>query len=256
MDEIDKKIIYYLFKNGRMSYRSIAEILNLTPPSVIYRLKKLEEEEIFKGFYLFVNPNFYGRYYSFVAFKNIRDFEEDYIFLKFKCVEWLNVYGISGQSIQEIEDRVINMSKILGELTMKYFPNQTPTQPKEIDQKIIGILKENPRYTSSEISKLLGIESKIIAKRLEILRKRGYFAVIPKIDIPKSNIILFSIFSSRVQDIKPILDDCRIMEITDNQAGIQVCFADNINTVRKYVFSVRRVDPAADVMIIYDYYVS
>lgn len=255
MDEIDKKIIFYLFKDGRISFRSIAEMLNLTPPSVIYRLKKLEEEEILKGFYLFVNPNFYGKYYSFAAFKNIRDFEENYIFLKFKCVEWLNVYGIYGDSIQDIEDKIIQMKKSLGENTMKYVPNQNPTQPKELDEKIIGTLKENPRYTSAEISEILGIESKIVSKRLEILRKRGYFAVIPRIDIPKSNTMLFSIFSTKVQDIKPILDDCRIMEITDNQAGIQVCFASNVDMVRKYIFSARRKDPDADVMIIYDYYV-
>lgn len=256
MDEIDKKILFYLFKDARASYRSIAETLNLTPPSVIYRLKKLEEEEIFKGFYLLINPNFYGKYYSFVAFKNIRDFDDKFVFLKFKCVEWLNVYGIYGNSIVDLEDKISSMSKQLGDSVMKYTPSQNPVQPKELDQKIIAVLKENPRYTSSEISKILGIESKIVQKRLEILRKRGYFVVIPKIDIPKSNIFLFSIFSERVPDIRHILDYCRVLEITDERAGIQVCFADGLNTVRNYVNSVRKIDPKADVMIIYDYYIS
>ncbi|AWR97878.1 winged helix-turn-helix transcriptional regulator [Acidianus sulfidivorans JP7] len=256
MDDIDKKILFYLFKDGRISFRNIASLLNLTPPSVIYRIKKLEEDEILKGYALFVNPNFYNKYYSFVAFKNIKDLDKNYVFLKFKCVEWLNVYGIFGNSISEIEDKISDMREYLGEYTMKYIPNQNLVQPKEIDQKIISILKENPRYTSGDISKILGIESKHVSKRLEILKKRGYFTVLPIIDIPKSNVSLFSIFSKRVDKIKNILEQCKIMEIVDGNSGIQVCFSENINTVRKYVMSVRDVDPEADVMIIYDYYLS
>ncbi|ARM77188.1 winged helix-turn-helix transcriptional regulator [Acidianus manzaensis] len=256
MDDIDKEILFYLFKDGRISFRSIAELLNLTPPSVIYRLKKLEEEEILKGYAIFVNPNFYGKYYSFVAFKNIRDFEENYIFLKFKCVEWLNVYGITGNSIDEINIKINNMEETLGLPTMKYTPNQNPIQPKELDEKIIGVLKENPRYTSAEISKILGIESKIISKRLDIMKKRGYFTVLPVVDIPKSNSVLFSIFSNKVNSIKNILDSCRIMEIIDGNTGIQVCFGKSIDVVRKYINSVRNLDSEADVMIIYDYYIN
>ncbi|MEM4046991.1 MAG: winged helix-turn-helix transcriptional regulator, partial [Metallosphaera sp.] len=104
MDEVDKKILYLLFRDGRISQRRIAEELNITPPTLNYRFKKLEEEGILKGFVTFINPSYLSQYYGFLAFVNYTDYDSDWIFLKFKCVEWLNVYGILGKSMRDLED--------------------------------------------------------------------------------------------------------------------------------------------------------
>ncbi|MEM4885031.1 MAG: winged helix-turn-helix domain-containing protein, partial [Saccharolobus sp.] len=39
MDIIDKRILFYLLKDGRISQRRIASLLNLTPASLNYRFK-------------------------------------------------------------------------------------------------------------------------------------------------------------------------------------------------------------------------
>ncbi|MFP3260384.1 MAG: winged helix-turn-helix domain-containing protein [Sulfolobus sp.] len=47
MDEIDKQILLYIFKNPDISQRDIAKELCLSPPSLNYRIKKLQEEVYF-----------------------------------------------------------------------------------------------------------------------------------------------------------------------------------------------------------------
>ncbi|BDC17168.1 winged helix-turn-helix transcriptional regulator [Acidianus sp. HS-5] len=253
MDEIDKKILLYLYRDGRTSIHNLASLLNLTPPTVLYRLKNLEKEEILEGFQLLINPNFYGKYYSFIAFKNLIDMDDKWIFLKFKCVEWLNVYGIAGESNLQIEDRISFMRKNLGEPEMQYTPVQQPLQPKELDMKIVRALQEDPRASTSEISEKIGLDSKIIIKRLKIMKNKGYISVIPRVNIPKSGISVFSMFSKRIPLIRDTLSSCRVLEIVDkNNVGIEVCLTENIENVRNYVRAVREKDAEADVMIIYD----
>ena len=77
MDIIDKRILFYLLKDGRISQRRIASLLNLTPASLNYRFKKLIDSGILKGFKLYINPNFQGKYQIFIAYKNYNDINAD-----------------------------------------------------------------------------------------------------------------------------------------------------------------------------------
>ncbi|NON63065.1 winged helix-turn-helix transcriptional regulator [Acidianus sp. RZ1] len=253
MDEVDRKMLFYLFRDGRMSQRRIASLLGLTPPTVLYRLKKIMDEDILQGFALFINPNFYNNYFSFVAFKNYYDMSKDWIFLKFKCIEWLNVYGIRGRTVNEIEDRISLMTKTLGEPAMVYKPNQQPIAPKLIDIKIINQLIKDPRKNSGDVARDTGINSKVVIKRLRLLKKRGYFVTFPRVNIPKSGIVMFSIFSKKVKEVGKILENCKVIEISDNEAGINICLVGSMDEAKDYVKISRNIDKDADVMIIYDY---
>jgi len=255
MDEIDKKILYYLLKDGRVSQRSISESLGLTPPTLVYRFKKMREDGVLYGFSVLVNPNFYGKYYGFGAFKNIKDFSADWIFFKLKCFEWLNVYGIEGNSIEDIKDKISYMSKDLGEIQMTYVPEQEIITPNQFDVKILSKLLEDPRAQPSDIAESLNLSSKLVSKRLKIMEKKGYIKVLPVINVPKSGSVIFSMFSMRIKDIRNILNECRFMEITDMRAGIQICFAGSMEEAKKYINAVRAVDKQADVMLIYDYFI-
>ncbi|ABP94972.1 transcriptional regulator, AsnC family [Metallosphaera sedula] len=256
MDEIDKKIMYLLFRDGRVSQRSLAEELDVTPPTLNYRFKKLEEDGILKGFTLFVNPSFMSRYYGFVAFINQRDFDSDWIFLKFKCVEWLNVYGVMGKSLRDLDEKIEVMSKTLGETRLKYIPEQSPEELKPLDASVLSALSKNPRASESEIAQELGIPSKTVSKRLKIMSKKGVFSVLPILDIPKSGLIMFSMFSRNLKKITGVLESCTIYRITDGRAGINVCLVENMLQTRNYVNAARLQDPDSDVMIIYEYHVN
>ena len=257
MDELEKKILIYLFRDPFLSQRNIAKELGLTPPSLTYRIKKLQDEGVFQGYTVLVNPNFYGKYYGFVAFKNYYDYIGEGIFFKFKCLEWLNVYGVEGSSIPEIEDKIEGMKKILGDYSLKYFPKQEIIESKPYDLQIVKYLVRNPRAQPAEIAQETGLTQKLVEKRTKILLEKGIVKLIPIIDLKKTDVVMFSIFTRRVAETRKILDSCKILEINDGQAGIIGCITDRIENVRKYVEAVRNVaDREADVMVIYDYQIN
>jgi Lrp/AsnC family leucine-responsive transcriptional regulator len=49
-DKIDKQIIDLLSKNSRLSVREISKIINVSPPTVSRRIRKLEEKNVIKGY--------------------------------------------------------------------------------------------------------------------------------------------------------------------------------------------------------------
>ena len=61
IDEIDKKILEMLQKDGRMSYSKIARILGLSEATIHLRVKKLREKGILKGFIAVVDPEKVGK---------------------------------------------------------------------------------------------------------------------------------------------------------------------------------------------------
>ena len=257
MDEIEKKILLYLFRDPFLSQRNIAKELGLTPPSLTYRIRKLQEDGVFKGYTVLVNPNFYGKYFGFVAFKNYYDYIGEGIFFKFKCLEWLNVYGVEGSSLPEIEDKIDGMKKVLGEYSLKYFPKQELITPKPYDLQIVKYFVRNPRAQSSEIAQETGLAQKLVDKRLKLLLEKGIIKLVPIIDLKRTDVVMFSMFTKRVAETRKVMESCKVLEINDGEAGIIACITDNIESVRKYVEAVRTVaDKEADVMVIYDYQIN
>lgn len=55
MDDIDRKILQCLQKDGRMSLKRIAETVPMTPPAIAERIRKLEESGIITGYTAIVN---------------------------------------------------------------------------------------------------------------------------------------------------------------------------------------------------------
>jgi DNA-binding Lrp family transcriptional regulator len=49
-DEIDIKILGLISKNSRLSVREISKIINISPPTVSRRIRKLEEKGVIKGY--------------------------------------------------------------------------------------------------------------------------------------------------------------------------------------------------------------
>ncbi|MBB5254807.1 winged helix-turn-helix transcriptional regulator [Sulfurisphaera ohwakuensis] len=253
MDLIDKRILFYFLRDGRISQRQIASLLGLTPASLNYRFKKLMDDGILKGFKLYINPNFYGKIQIYIAFKNYNDLDGEFISFKLKCLEWLNVYGVQAKDNIELKDRLSYMAKQLGDPVLSYFPLQSLFKPSNLDIKIVEELKKDPRIQPVDIAEKLGVNSKIVEKHIRYLRHRGLILVVPEIELGKTDIVIFSMFSNKIEDISIVLQDCKIWQFTDGYAGITVCYADNMERARKYISAAREVDKDADVMIIYDY---
>lgn len=253
MDAIDKRILFYFLRDGRIPQRQVATLLGITPPSMNYRIKKLIESGVLRGFRLHVNPNFYGKIQVYVAFKNHNDMDGEFVSFKLKCLEWLNVYGVQAKDTADLKDRLSYMTKELGDPVMSYFPLQSVFRPSSLDVKIVEELRKDPRMTAAEVAENLGISSKIVEKHIRYLRHRGLIMVVPEIDLGKADIVIFSMFSNKIDEIMTVLQDCKVWQFTDGYAGITVCYADNMERAKKYISAARDVDKEADVMIVYDY---
>ena len=65
MDQTDKRIVFNLLKNGRVSQRQIASDLGISAQVLNYRMNKLIEDGIIKNFFLHVNQRIYGKMEEF-----------------------------------------------------------------------------------------------------------------------------------------------------------------------------------------------
>lgn len=61
MDNTDAKILTILQQDGRISMRKLASMINMSAPSTIERVKKLEESGAILGYKAVVNPEKLGR---------------------------------------------------------------------------------------------------------------------------------------------------------------------------------------------------
>jgi len=252
MDAIDKKIILALFKDGRISQRKIAEEVGLSATSLNYRFNKLLEEKIIKSFSLYINPNFYGKYVGRVSFRNVRDMDADFINVKVKCLEETNFYEFEGSSIEDLKDKLSYMSKVLGEPKMIYIPDQKPQKPSGVDIEIVKTLIKNPRMDVGEISKEINIPSKSILRRLNALINKNYIRIIPIVDLGKSGIVVFAIYSQAISKLE-FLRKCEFLRFVDNDRGLVVCATDDIKEAESYIKEVRQLDPSSQVMTAIDY---
>lgn len=55
LDEIDLKILRQVLKDARMSYRKIADEIDVSPPTVLSRVQKLEKDKIIKSYSAILN---------------------------------------------------------------------------------------------------------------------------------------------------------------------------------------------------------
>lgn len=60
MDEIDVKILSELQSDSRLSIRELSKRINLSPPSVAERVRKLEDKGIIEGYTIKVNRKLMG----------------------------------------------------------------------------------------------------------------------------------------------------------------------------------------------------
>ena len=70
MDKIDKKIVFELQKNGRLSNFEIAEKVGLSPSPCLRRIKNLEKKKIISGYTAIVDEELFG--YPVTAFVSVR----------------------------------------------------------------------------------------------------------------------------------------------------------------------------------------
>ncbi|BCS93011.1 winged helix-turn-helix transcriptional regulator [Metallosphaera javensis (ex Sakai et al. 2022)] len=252
MDDVNKKIILYLMRDYRYSQRKIAKELNISPPAVNYRVERMTKDLIIKRVALYVNPNFYGKYHGYVAFPNTRDWDGEYVF-KVKCIEHVNVYEIEAESREGLKTKINEMSSKLGEPTMVYIPEQTPYNPSTFDLRLLSVLKENPTMTPVELSERLKVSSKTVRRHLRYLYKKEFIRLVPIVDLDKSGVIMYAVFTKKVEIAKKFFQSTLFREVSDKEAGVFVNIGNSIQEVWDKVSKFREFDSEADLMIAQSY---
>lgn len=69
LDAVDRKLLRLLQEDGRMSYRALAEAVDLSAPSVHARVQRLEKEGFIRGYHAHIDPDRIG--HSLTAFVSI-----------------------------------------------------------------------------------------------------------------------------------------------------------------------------------------
>ncbi|MEM2876179.1 MAG: Lrp/AsnC family transcriptional regulator [Candidatus Bathyarchaeia archaeon] len=77
IDEVDRKILEKLLVNSRESYRKIAEEIGVSEATVFFRVKKLVERGVIKGFTVELSPEHVGK--GLTAFILIKAEPQKYI---------------------------------------------------------------------------------------------------------------------------------------------------------------------------------
>ena len=83
MDHLDKKIVFELQKNGRLSNFEIAEKVGLSPSPCLRRIKNLEKKKVISGYTAIVDEELFG--YPVTAFVSVRlENQTDWTLKKFE----------------------------------------------------------------------------------------------------------------------------------------------------------------------------
>jgi Lrp/AsnC family leucine-responsive transcriptional regulator len=103
LDNIDSKILNMLLENGRVSYTDMAKAVDMKPPSVIDRIKKLETEGVIKGYRAILDYQKLG--YDLNAFIGVVIDNPD------------NIESLEA-NCRSIDDGIIGCYHVTGEFTM------------------------------------------------------------------------------------------------------------------------------------------
>lgn len=254
MDEIDSKILFELLKDGRASQRQIAEDIGISAQVLNYRLNRLIEDGVIRKFFLHVNPSVTGQMEEFAAFKSEKHYDGN-VSVKLNCLEEITLYGFIGENREELSREIGKAAAVLGPPVMRYLPPQAPlsAKPRELDMKILDLLKKDPRMSVSNIASDLGEPFPAIRRRLKFMKENRIFSVITQINLSAGSPVLYSIFSKSLDQFPQSFYSESVFTIRDSNSGFSLLFANTLKEARATVTMVREKDPSAEVMVLYDY---
>lgn len=113
LDEIDVMILSELEKNSRLSIRELSKRINLSPPSVTERVKRLEDNGVIEGYTISINKRKLGLSIDCIIKVTMRngEYEKFKNFIKnYSLSEWC--YRIAGDGCFLVKLSVKDLSEI------------------------------------------------------------------------------------------------------------------------------------------------
>jgi DNA-binding Lrp family transcriptional regulator len=213
LDTLDKKIMYELDLNARISASQLAKKVKKSKETISFRINRLIEKNIIKKFYTIFNTSKLNSYYIkfYIKFKNITPNKEtelfDYVGKQNHIAYLASVEGYYDCMILVMVKNSLDMVKFQDEF-MKlygkfiqekdlvtfltthrlnarfihegketkdwYYPIKLENYNlDDIDKKILSVISTNARTPLVEIAKKLNIDHKVVKYRLNKLEKDG-----------------------------------------------------------------------------------
>jgi DNA-binding Lrp family transcriptional regulator len=212
MDEVDIEITIRLAQNSRISFRELADTLDLSVNAVHKRVQTLQELGIFKRFQATV---------SFMVFRPVLVLVSDFSQSSYldKAVEELGkdrrifkVIMAGGNMIyvhaflrdlSELQD-LLEVARKKGEMINPSFgffqpPEMVLPPLSSMDYRILNVMKDDARMAVSDIAEELGVTTKTVRRRLSRMEKEGLIAL--TIDfVPTASSDIITILHLKVSD--------------------------------------------------------
>ncbi|MFG1555767.1 MAG: winged helix-turn-helix domain-containing protein [Thermoplasmataceae archaeon] len=254
MDLVDKRILFALLKDARTPQRQIASRIGISAQTLNYRMGKMLDDGIIKNFIVMESPFLTGKVEGFAAFVSEREYSGRSR-AKIKCLEKITLYGFEGENEAEINNQISKAAEELGNPVMRYFPKSISynQNSRAIDREIINQLRKDPRANLSDIAKGIDAPLMRVKWRYNIMKKNNLLNVTVKVDLSKTDVVLFSIFSGNKENIRKALLESTIFSITDSNYGVFICFSENMVNAKEMINKVRSMEEKSEVMVIYDY---
>lgn len=213
LDKKDKKLLYLLDIEGRMTYSQLAKMIGMSKQLVKYRIERLEKEGIIQGYYPLIDTSALGytTFRTYFKFKNITPEKKKEILKYLKeekhiwaivslAGKWDIALGISIKNLYEyyeIWENILSLflENIKDYKTCIYSPihhyskayliekNDNSAirvlggkQQVSFDDKDMKILKElskNARMPLLEIANITGMSAELVSYRIKQLQKKG-----------------------------------------------------------------------------------
>ena len=206
LDDIDLKILNSLGRNGRLSYRNIANAIDLTTKSIKVRVDKMISGNVIERFIALVNPSILG-YNTICTFAIRKNKLSNEIIDRIKLVgdiqyQFTVLGGAVGFSIavrEGSEEKVELLLKSLQHAILGVTIQNSSSHPdiskslRVTDYRIIKQLVLNPRMEISDIGKIISVSPKTVRRRLDrILKYRILeFTILPNPHAMKGQVVFF-----------------------------------------------------------------
>jgi DNA-binding Lrp family transcriptional regulator len=244
MDDSDAKIILSLILNSRLTYRQLAEHLDLTLNAVYKRVQNLVDTGVIKWFTAKLNAHAIGAVYAFIYGKSgardinrvIMDIKEnentcnivltsrDFIYIGafLRSIHELGEYSSFVSNTAEMKDPIVGLrdgSYYKAPIDFIY-PKSSMANLDKLDLSIIRLLHKDSRKPISEIADDLGSTPNTIRRRLTRLIDEGLIELTLDFHIEASG----DLFSILLLNLKPSSDRKQVAQQISDKYNPNILF--------------------------------
>ena len=187
MDEIDLTIIKKLFDNSRLTYRELADTVEIGVSAIHKRIRKLEDDGVINAYTarpsIIALKSLWIMIFGASKAKSLEDVSKE--LGQDENVEFVAIAGgkflyISGylKNISELQDFSSYVSKVsqidnptVGIINLPYVTIPEPLTT--VDYKILRILNRDARKSITDIAEDVGLSAKTVRKRLNQMIERN-----------------------------------------------------------------------------------